>query len=390
MCVGATFVDVSVSLRIAPGDFSPSMQTAFSQALADACGTAYERVTVVRTAGVGRRQNTSSSGSATANVVLVDASVAEESPADAASLSERLNGPALNVQLQRRGLPSGTLLSVEVRKDGQVSSSSAGLILGLAIAGGAVLLLVVGGLVLSHTMRDSSSPEERQLRYALMVLRQQLSITAQDGYVLSSETVPWGWRGREVVHIQRSHAEAAARLCLFQDFDVNQFDAFCLCLEGDRPSAKHKTSVRTLHSHANPSAAAQEGDAEGPYKKISDILLLVATALIRPDVCNNGGADIGKVTSLFVHKRSGLRALHGSSASVKPDDNAGDCPLPLEMRNRFLMNRVRKVRMWQDGGHSLFRKLQVCACNSCDTRRICKFACVPSRSIARKHSHAST
>jgi hypothetical protein len=265
------------------------------------------------------------------------------------------------VQLQRRGLPSGTLLTVEVRKEAQASSDSAiGLILGFAIAG-AVLLCAVGGLALSQTLRDVASPEERQLRHALMVLRQQIGITVQEGYVLSSEAVPWGWRGWEVVHIQRSHAEAAARLCIFQDFDVNQFDAFCLCLEGARPSAKGKSSFWPFFSHAHPISATnlKADGAKKPYEKVCSILLTVAKALIRPDVCNDGGTDISNVTRLFSRKKSGSKAVKGSAGSLKADDMPEGCPLPLEMRNRFFMNRVRKVRIWQDDGHSLFRNLQV-------------------------------
>jgi hypothetical protein len=283
-------------------------------------------------------------------------------PAAASALKERLNGPALNVQLLRRGLPSGTLLSVVVREVAQTSSVSVGLILGFAIAG-AVLLFMVGGLALSHTLRDVSSPEERQLRHALTVLRQQLGITVQDGYVLSSEAVPWSWRGREVVHIQRSHAEAAARLCLFQDFDVNQFDAFCLCLEGEKPSAKRKASFWSFFSHAHPNPATKlEAVGTRPYEKICNILLVVAKALIRPDVCNDGDADISNVTRLFSGKRSGLGARKGSASSMMVADITDGCPLPLELRNRFFINRVRKVRIWQDDGHLLFRTLQVSVC----------------------------
>jgi hypothetical protein len=85
--------------------------------------------------------------------------------------------------------------------------------------------------------RRRESPSDRRFRVAIADVRARLRITAADGFIMSSDPVTAWWREwagvarRHRVFLQLSGVEAAARLALWEDFDVNQLDSLWLCLQ---------------------------------------------------------------------------------------------------------------------------------------------------------------
>jgi hypothetical protein len=202
----------------------------------------------------------------------------------------------------------------------ETQSTSPWLAAGVGLAVGALLLLL-GLIVFVISRRSRISPEERQLKATIAELRTRLRITAADGFLLTSErnsgvtAVCQHWHRRSPVVIQRSFVESAARLSLFQDFDVYQFDAFCICL---RCSKSNNDS-------------AENSSLPPEYYALCDWLLDICRALIRPDI---GGA--------------------GSGSSF----NDIECSLPNEERFPYFQKRVCRARVWSDMGGSLFQRLR--------------------------------
>jgi hypothetical protein len=191
---------------------------------------------------------------------------------------------------------------------------------GVGLAVGASLLLV-GLITFVIFRRSSESPEERQLKTTIVELRTRLRITAADGFLLTSERSSGfsascqHWHRSPPVVIQRSFVESAARLSLFQDFDIHQFDAFCICLRCSRGIGDENA----------------ENSAPPEYYALCDWLLDICRALVRPDL---GGAGDG-----------------GSFAN-------SDCVLPTDERFPYFQKRVCRARVWSDMGGSLFQRLR--------------------------------
>ena len=368
-CKAAVFLDVSVRLPISATTFSVAMQQEFTKALAKASGVANDRVTMIQSAAVLRRSN--ESGFSASNAVIIDASIAANTLAAAQAMSSYLSEAALNEQLLLNGLPAGILVSLQIREDLIQEPVPIGLIVGIIVPTAAVLICV-GTIVLVHFFRGKISPDEVILKNAVTSLRKKLGIMPHNGFILSTESVPWFRGGREVVYLQRGHVEAAARVCLYQHFDVHQFDSFCLCLEGERGAPAKYASCNTLSFWRKtvPNSTA----TVAPYQELGSILLGIAASLIRPDVCTEHKICSDSLSSSGVVtprkgpepnkdwlRRFSLRST-GSQIQLKSRD---DCPLPVEMRSRYFTNYVRKVRMWQDDDHKLFRRLQVVMSQGC-------------------------
>jgi hypothetical protein len=198
---------------------------------------------------------------------------------------------------------------------------------GIGLAAG-ILLLILGPILYFMSRRRREPPEERQLKEAIAKLRIALCITPADGFLLTSERS----RGllaifptlqmKQPVFLQRSFVEAAARLSMFQEFDVQQFDAFCICLQygtGDIKSSE--TSAR----------------ATPAYSALCNWLLDISKTLIKPVMSSR--------------KESG-----GNISFI--DRN---CNLSFEERFAYFQRRVCRARVWSDMGGSLFDRLKMVA-----------------------------
>ena len=155
---------------------------------------------------------------------------------------------------------------------------------GLAVG---VLLLILGLIVYFMSRRRPKQPEERLLKRAIAKLRVELGITAADGFLLTSErsrglsAVCFSWQRRQPVFLQRSFVEAAARLSMFHDFDIHQFDAFCICLRCS--TGDNETPYESANACATPA-----------YSALCDWLLDISKTLIKPVLSSlgeSGGND---------------------------------------------------------------------------------------------------
>ncbi len=82
--------------------------------------------------------------------------------------------------------------------------------------------------LINHNLKVKS-PNERRLQVMVAEIRKKLRITKKDGYVVGSEGQSI-FLQRQLIFLSRAQVEAAANLALMQDFDVNQFDVFCLTI----------------------------------------------------------------------------------------------------------------------------------------------------------------
>ena len=130
--------------------------------------------------------------------------------------------------------------------------------------------------------------------------------------------------------MQKSHAEAAARLSMLMDFDPNQFDAFCLCLEGEVGGF----SISSLFSMSSMRNRGFKRSQQ--YDLLCEWILEIGTFLMRPE-------EVGLHASL--HYATGSTNL--------------ETALRVEQRFPFLVQKVLKVRVWEDSEYALFRRVQV-------------------------------
>ena len=224
LCRTVTFLSVLVSLPMTAAGFSSKKQTDFATALAFACGQLMGYVVIQSVQPLSGRRVESGG-------IQVQSSVVCKDPEEAAAIQSKLDLTILNNELADQGLPACALLSVQVvQPTGSASSArdSQWVLLGSLLAAFAVVLAVGVGYVLWS--RTSKSEDELALKREAALLRARLRIRRQDGFLLSSERAPW-WTTARFTVIQRTYLEAAAQLGLFRDFDVFQFDAFCLCVE---------------------------------------------------------------------------------------------------------------------------------------------------------------
>ena len=328
---------VTVKMPMTLAQFSSGQQQAFAQALADACGEQVSHVLVGKVTPTG---NSSSSS------ISVDAHVMKHSTADAQALVAELDATKLNTQLILQGLPASTSLSARLQNPPRIGPTddnwnqwaTIGIVLGTVL---------VGLMILQAARRRKDSPEERELQRAVAVLRARLQITQRDGFVLSSEGAPplWRWRWlsgtarrrQTLGFVQKGHAEAAARLSLLQDFDVSQFDGFCLSLEGERVFG---------------SGGGEGVKAQTPYDLLCEWLLELSASLIQPDV--SGHSHSGD-------KSKGICTGHVSNWIGADSRLSGEaqCPLAVEHRFPFFVRRVCHARIWMDNRGALFYRLKV-------------------------------
>ena len=112
-----------------------------------------------------------------------------------------------------------------------IRSGSPGLAVTISSVLGVVLVLVVGYLVFWYHMAQEPllDEEERVLAAQTQMLREVLDITRHDGYLVSDERKPW-LSSRHFIIIPKLQLEAAVRLSLLKDFDVDKFDALSVIL----------------------------------------------------------------------------------------------------------------------------------------------------------------
>ncbi len=249
-----------------------------------------------------------------------------------------------------------------------------------------VIFLLLGALVLFLVyMYVSRSEQADQALTAKMIeLRVKLGITRQHGFVLGSERAPI-WRRREdITFMQMSFMEAAGRLALFQDFDVNLFDNFCVCVKS---SSRLKSKESRLHYDSlcewllevsKECLLPLDSDLSLPNEKPKNLFegLLAIRRLKQPSLVKSSASLEGRA-----HSVSGCR-MHEISLDFPPSRQVliwGDVATAdsltkarldysefqtshqrlREERFKFFRDKVAKVKLWRDDEGMLFEKLKL-------------------------------
>ena len=165
------------------------------------------------------------------------------------------------------------------------------------------MLSLVLALTLWASLRNRGSEEEKLLSNKVLEIRRDLKISRKDGFLLTSERPSFFERHMEIVFLRKSHLEAAARLAMSQDFDLQLFNSFCLSLEGESLAG-----------------------GKDRHRALSEWLLEKAVALIRPDLILEGSVNQKMTTSY-------------------------------SERFRYFVDRVSKARIWAED-LELFSRLQ--------------------------------
>ena len=210
-------------------------------------------------------------------------------------------------------------LSQEAVAGGETSQWLA---VGAGLAATALLLLLILTWYFLANRRIESA-EERQLRQSITALRNKLGITVSNGFSLTSEhnnlrTMMCLRQQQSVTVLQHSYVEAAARLSLFQDFEVYKLDAFCLCLQCSCPS--------------------DQLDSSPIYQALCNWFLELSLDLVRPSLPS---ADFRE-----------------NDEAAKLSQRNLSCALPEEQRFPYFLKFVIKCRIWSDSGGTLFERLK--------------------------------
>ncbi len=308
-CVSVVFVQVAVSLSITQAEFSVEIQQRFLSALAIACGVSETQ------AGI---QSLSQSRRSTQGLLDVVSKIAASNMTEANSVHANLNQEGLSTQLVKQGLPPAVLKSSSILVPAVLNSNESAWVIGVSISAGVCLLMMSIAFMYISLTKKVESMEERCIRLQVIAIRKRLCILPKDGFILGTERGPLWSKSDTVIHLRQGHLDAAAHLALMQDFDINQFDAFCLCLEGD---------------DVIPSSS------QNRYALLQDWLLDICTELIRPELSGVGGHEI-----------------------ISISEQPGGVKLSASERFKYFIKKVVKARIWSDDNQEvLFSKLKLIA-----------------------------
>jgi hypothetical protein len=224
-CMAAIFVVVSVVLPLKQNEFTSYKHQLFAAAVAYSAATPLDRVLIQRIVQVRR---------SIGNSVQIISEIAVLEEKELKRILERVNTDSLNKELADLGLPQGAVSSVSVKNakpDVSTSqqASNTNLIIGLVF--GALSFIVIVVVIASLALQKKlESKEEREHKLKASEIRSFFKIRKSDGYVLSSESVPFRLRRENVCFMHKTSLDAVVHLALFQDFEVGHIDSFCLCL----------------------------------------------------------------------------------------------------------------------------------------------------------------
>jgi hypothetical protein len=296
-CRPAVFVSLVIALPISKENFTLSQQNSFLRAVALAAGSDPEKSVILSIELQTRRSNPGGSD------LIVTTQIAATDTSSAAAISQNIEESKLNAALLAAGLPTAVLKSVSVSETANQPTSTPVWVYASSIVGGFLAFILLISVAVWISLRKNESGEEKRLRMKIAEIRQELNISTTNGFYLSSERPPFWKSVRSVIFIRRTCLEAAARLLMGQDFDVLQFDSFCLSLEqGDEQKDKER------------------------HHKLCEWLLRICEELVHPD-------------------------LEGYVPSLTFKDSASE-------RFRYFTTRVCKARIWVDSSE-LFPALKV-------------------------------
>uniref|UniRef100_A0A7S0M703 Uncharacterized protein n=1 Tax=Cryptomonas curvata TaxID=233186 RepID=A0A7S0M703_9CRYP len=176
-------------------------------------------------------------------------------------------------------------------------------------------------------------------------LRNRLRLTQRDGFYLNSEHIaPWRNRSKLVV-IKESHLEAAARLEIGLEFDMNHFDAFSLSLEEE----KYCNTLPRQQSAQNVDNLSIQ------YNALTLWMLEISDGLIRPDFGDVSHLLARKLSSPFTFRSKPAKPwFRNSCANLLSHDLLTD---PDARFHRFI-EQISKARIWKSDSNYLFLMLK--------------------------------
>ena len=294
-CKPVVFVTVDISLPLSLPDFE-SNQDKFVRALSAAAGVAIGNVVVTSFSGVGRRSwrkqehistdcedthwlakfrrlivgrpchsQTNQFGllSSTSDI-LIFSNIATPDINSAKRIIETLNQNSLDTALYLQGLPQANSVMLSIAEQNiQSSQSYQQIVIGCIVgfSGFSICLGLAWYWLLKR--KQGVTKDVKMLTSMIEEIRTKFRITRKDGYLLETEGQScWNRRNSSIVVLQ-NHIVAAARLALFQDFDVTHFNSFCYFIEGNVCSG-HQDESR--------------------YAVLRSFLLGISKELIRPDI----------------------------------------------------------------------------------------------------------
>ena len=303
-CENAIFVLVSVTLGVTQALFTLEVQQQYVHALAVMCLISDYRVAIQSLASSRRSLNGYES-------IQVVSKIASSDIVGVQLVISRISQDALNAVLIQFHLPNGTLDSYTVESPIQ-NGTTASWIIAITCAFAAFSLLLAWAVWCLS--RKTETPREKELRMKVLEIRELLRITARDGYAVGQEAHSF-LKMRYHTYLSSAQMEAAANLSLMQDFDINQFDAFCSCL----------------------GLSSLSGAAAGRYELFGQWILGCCEFLLLPDVPNRHFS-----VQILDQNRPESTGLSFETASE---------------RFRYFETKVMKARIWLED-QNLFLKLK--------------------------------
>jgi hypothetical protein len=220
--------------------------------------------------------------------------------------------------------------------------------------------------------REEEDDADRQLRVKVAELRAELRIQRADGYLVGGER-PSMWARREPVgYLRKGYVEAAAKLGMWEDFDVKSVDALCVSLLGDEFSESN--ALDQAFSVTAPLAEQRQLSKEA-YGRLCEWLLQLSDSLLDPGPKPSSPLQV----FLEVNRSVGDDSVVTRSTTVGPqirERTAGSLfnrltsaglHRPLEeplskasdpgRRFTFFVEKVSRLQIWRDD-EALFRRLK--------------------------------
>ena len=232
-CVPGVFLKVSISFPMDKSQFS-LVVSQFISALAAAARVESNTIIVdgvyqisfARAISVPRL-----SRSGNISEISIDSRIFAGNMANAISIRKWLKQSEVDFQMKKIGLPTGKLTLLEIISISQVNSGFWGqnvaVMLGVLVSCVVVLLIA---FVLLRRSKDLPA-DEKLIKSTVYNLRKKFKMERKNGFYLNTERLPlWGYSDF-ITLIKLNQLEAAARIELYQDFDLNAFDALCTPLD---------------------------------------------------------------------------------------------------------------------------------------------------------------
>ena len=383
-CMPAAFVDLEITLPLPVIDFDSKRQQAFIRAIALAGEINPLRIIMSSITAASRRSS----------MIKIQIQIAAADPNQAHSIASDFSESVLDEKLALNGLPNCKITRMKLREDTTVIFSSLNSYGVAGIAIGTTVLILVSAVFVWFQYQKSETNEEKVLQKQVKLIRDKLLLQKAHGFYLSSERAPLLQRREQTVFILKTELEAAARLALFQDFDLKSFDALCHRIEYSMFLGQRLNKIYPT--------VADSSSQSPQYAALCEWLLEIGTALIEPLILCKKRQDLAR-----------LAVADKKSQDLEQEvwDETNESNFAARDRFLYLVRIVSKARIWQEHDQHLWYRLKQAAADLmqeiepiCDTRfrQLCResggeellafgddLICCPPLTLQRKASITS-